>query len=274
VADDKKRYAFISYIRENKKEVDRLCDELAMEGVHVWLDRDKIQPGVRWKYAVQNAIRDGKFFIACFSNEYSSRDKNFMNEELTLAIEQLRQYSIDRIWFIPVLFSECKVPALSIGGGETLLDLNWVSLYENWNDGIQRILDVIKPIPLEIQEFIQTLRSVHPGFRKAAAEALGKIGDPVAVPALIAALGDEDFFVSLFAGVALAEIGPAAVPALLAALNDQRREVRIRAVDALWRIDDPVTAPALIEALSDEDSEVRSRAADALEEIKSGDYKH
>ena len=61
-----------------------------------------------------------------------------MNEELTLAIEELRQFASDREWFIPVLLSECDIPARSIGGGETLLDINWVPLYENWDAGIQK----------------------------------------------------------------------------------------------------------------------------------------
>ena len=80
-----------------------------------------------------------------------------MNEELTLAIERLRKIHHDREWFIPVLLSECDVPARSIGAGETLLDINWVALYKDWDTGIQGILSVIKPIPTEIPE--------HPGFQ-------------------------------------------------------------------------------------------------------------
>ena len=83
MADDEQKHVFVSYIRENSEEVDKFCDELTKHGVHVWLDRNKIQPGVRWKDAIRNAIRRGDFFIACFSKEYTSRDKSYMNEELT-----------------------------------------------------------------------------------------------------------------------------------------------------------------------------------------------
>jgi hypothetical protein len=38
VADDLQKHVFISYVRENKKEVDKFCDELIKRGVHVWLD--------------------------------------------------------------------------------------------------------------------------------------------------------------------------------------------------------------------------------------------
>ena len=68
-----------------------------------------------------------------------------MNEELTLAIEELRQRPSDRAWFIPVLLSECEVPARGIGAGETLADIQWVELYRDWEPGIIRIAAAIDP---------------------------------------------------------------------------------------------------------------------------------
>ena len=153
------KHVFISYVRENQDLVDSLCQDLENHGVKVWLDRKAIKPGARWKTAIREAIRHGNFFIACFSNEFTSKTKSYMNEELTLAIEELRKYTYDQEWFIPVLLSECDVPARSIGAGETLLDINWVALYDDWDAGIQRILSVIKPIPIEIQDLITALRS-------------------------------------------------------------------------------------------------------------------
>jgi hypothetical protein len=115
-----------------------------------------------------------------------------MNEELTLAIGELRQFASDREWFIPVLLSECEIPARSIGAGETLLDINWVQLYEDWYAGIQRILSVIRPIPPAIQNMLIELRSEDKDIRKRSVSALGEAGDPAAVLPLIEALKDED----------------------------------------------------------------------------------
>jgi len=143
------KHVFISYVRENSQNVQRIYDELVSHGVKVWLDRNEIKPGYRWKDAIQEAIRKGDFFIACFSKEYSGRDKTFMNEELTLAIEELRQRPTDRAWFIPVLLSECDVPNIKISAVETLRDIQWVELYKDWQDGIQRILSVIQPEALQ-----------------------------------------------------------------------------------------------------------------------------
>ena len=138
---------FISYVSENISEnievVDRLCQELRLHGIQVWRDRENIPPGHRWKREIKRAIQQGAFFIACFSKEYDERYKTYMNEELTIAIEELRQRPHDRIWFIPVKLNECEIPDRVIGGGEILEDLQCVYLYEDWDDRIRRILGVI-----------------------------------------------------------------------------------------------------------------------------------
>ena len=138
------RPAFISYVRENQREVNRLYDDLTLANIPVWLDIHDINPGTRWRNAIQQAIRDGAFFIACFSQEYHCRDSTFMEEELTTAIEELRQRPTNRVWFIPVKLNECEIPDRNIGGGETLRDIQYVSLDENWDEGIQRIIRVIQ----------------------------------------------------------------------------------------------------------------------------------
>jgi HEAT repeat protein len=73
--------------------------------------------------------------------------------------------------------------------------------------------------------------------RRAAAEALGKIGDPQAVPALMEALKDRDEDVRKAVAEALGEIGdPQAVPALLETLKDEDEDVRWAATMALWKL--------------------------------------
>jgi len=137
-------HVFVSYLHENDKEIQMLYTRLTSYGVEVWLDRYEIKPGTDWRLAILEAIQEGNFFIACFSKEYNDRNTTFMNEELALAIEQLRRRPIDQVWFIPVLFSG-KVPNWPIRPGQTLRDLEWVELdkEEKWENGIQKILKVI-----------------------------------------------------------------------------------------------------------------------------------
>ena len=119
------QYVFVSYVRENEKTVNRLYHALTSQGVHVWLDREKIKPG--------------------------DQDDTYMNEELTVAIDVLRQKSLDRPWFIPVKLNECKIPDRDIGGGRTFEDFQWVELHEEWDIGIQKLLKSILPENPEVE---------------------------------------------------------------------------------------------------------------------------
>lgn len=140
---------FISYVQENSVEVARLVEDLKSNGIDVWMDKDSLLPGERWKDKIRDNIKNGDFFIACFSEQYHHRNSTYMNEELVVAIEELRKRSSDRAWFIPVVLNECNVPARNIGAGETLLDLHWANLHSNWNEGIQKMLNVILSDELE-----------------------------------------------------------------------------------------------------------------------------
>lgn len=153
---------FISYVRENSEEVQRLAAELETHGIEVWLDKVKLKPGYRWQDAIREGISQGDFFIACFSTAYYNRSKTYMNEELTLAVEELRQRASDRAWFIPVLLSECEIPNRNIGGGETLRSIQWVELYKDWDNGVRLILSVIQPdLPDESQIDIPKMQEKH-----------------------------------------------------------------------------------------------------------------
>ncbi len=138
-------YIFISYVKEDAVQVDRLIGELRSAGMTVWIDREDLLPGQRWREAIRQAICNGMFFMACFSANYSGRGSTYMNEELTLAVEQLRKMPSNRAWFIPVLLSDCSVPEREIGGGERLSDIQWVSLFNDWRSGVAKILRVVGP---------------------------------------------------------------------------------------------------------------------------------
>ncbi len=67
------KHIFVSYVRENAEAVDRLCRDLRANGVSVWIDRDKIVPGVFWADAIRRAIQNGAYFLACYSRARSQR---------------------------------------------------------------------------------------------------------------------------------------------------------------------------------------------------------
>ena len=128
--------------------------------------------------------------------------------------------------------------------------------------------------PAAIPVLIKTLRSSDGRWLGSRiVDALGQIGDTAAVLGLIEVLSDERWSMRQSAAYQLGEIGePAkeAVPALIKALSDEEGYVRVRAADALMKIDGSkrtLVTPVLIQLLSDENHEIRDMAVDALKKI-------
>lgn len=128
----------------------------------------------------------------------------------------------------------------------------------------------------------------HPDehVRVAAAHWLGRVGNPLACEALVAALSDPSRAVVLEAIRALGSLDPSvpggrigvgdarAIPALLSHLEGPDADLRLAAAEALAHVlavgppgeHDPRTLPLLAQALTDQDARVRAMAATALGE--------
>jgi sugar/nucleoside kinase (ribokinase family) len=137
-------HVFISYVRENAQRVMRLAEALRASGVKVWLDRNAIKPGADWRQAIQEAIETGSFFIACFSKQYWNRSRNYMNEELKVAIDEIRRRRSSTPWFIPALLDRCAIPPEPLYGGKTLKDLQAVALHADWSKGLEQIVSLVR----------------------------------------------------------------------------------------------------------------------------------
>jgi HEAT repeat protein len=291
---------FISYVRENSDVVTRLADALEAFGVEVWLDKTQIRPGYRWSDAIRDAIGEGAFFIACFSAEYADRRRSYMNEELTLAIDELRQRPTDQAWFIPVLLNRTSVPDRSIGAGETLQSIQYVALYEDWDAGVQQILSVINPVSGLLHDLIVQLSASSARARIRAADQLGRLGAAAekALPSLLTLLDDpnetvraaaadalgnigvpdrkvilkllaiteddrHEYYPSVLANKSLVKMGSSAIPTLLKALGSRNRRASQAAVRTLAEIGD-ASLPGLTRALESDHARVRAGAMRAI----------
>jgi serine/threonine protein kinase len=138
-------HAFLSYVREDSRQVDELQRILERAGVPVWRDTADLWPGEDWRTKIRHAITNNALvFIACFSQASISRYKSYQNEELTLAIEQMRMRSPDDPWLIPVRLNECEIPDREIGAGRTLASIQRADLFgDSAEEGSERLVAAI-----------------------------------------------------------------------------------------------------------------------------------
>lgn len=142
-------HVFLSYCRDNKREVNQLHDDLVRHGFEVWWD-DNLLAGQDWKSEIRKAIQSSGAVVACFSAEVQERDASGMFPELRDAIEVYRQMRPGSIFLIPVRLSECRIPELPIDATRFLSDLHYVDLFpaEERADGITNVVNSLSTRPL------------------------------------------------------------------------------------------------------------------------------
>jgi hypothetical protein len=145
--------AFISYVREDSRRVDRLEKFLKENGVPVWRDIHDLRPGEDWHAKIREAIAaDSLAFVACFSKNSEARQISSQRDELLLAIEQFRMRPPGRPYILPIRFDDCAIPDLDIGANRTLNNLHHVDLFgKQWQPSTESLLegirDVLRPAP-------------------------------------------------------------------------------------------------------------------------------
>ncbi|MGQ9908138.1 MAG: HEAT repeat domain-containing protein, partial [Candidatus Flexifilum sp.] len=153
--------------------------------------------------------------------------------------------------------------------GDTEAFLGWVELLDLMNRA-----DVgLRFVHLRLRDYfgrsyaLKHLSDANARMRRAAAEALGELGDVRAVAPLIDRLKDRDSDVRRAADEALVQIGAASVAPLIECLKDEVWNVKRAAAQALGKLKDRRAVAPLIECLKDGDWEVRRAAAWALVQL-------
>jgi TIR domain len=128
--------------------VDQLQEILEQAGIRVWRDTADIWPGQDWKLAICNAITTGSLvFLACFSEKSQRKGNSYQNEELNLAVGQMRLRQPGTPWLIPVRFDKCSLPSFDLGGGRMLNSLQCADLFgPNYQAQAERLVLSIQRI--------------------------------------------------------------------------------------------------------------------------------
>ena len=138
------RHVFISYVNEDSNYVKNLSEELEIRGIKVWLDKQDLDPGVKWENSIIKAIKNGLCFIACFSTNSEKKPKTFQRKEIRIALNELSLMPEEKIWLIPVKLSECEIQPMKSTDGTEIRSLQWIDMYSNMEKGIDKLINVIE----------------------------------------------------------------------------------------------------------------------------------
>jgi hypothetical protein len=179
-------HAFISYVREDSEQVDSLERILEAAYLPVWRDTNDLWPGQDWKSKIREAIKNGALaFIACFSSNSVGKPKTFMNEELVLAVEQIRLMQPGHVWLIPVRLDDCQLLEYDLGAGRTLESIQRIDLFgpkreENISRVVRAVLGVLGQSELSPATEAEAIPGADAGDRGAllAGALKGALSDP------------------------------------------------------------------------------------------------
>jgi hypothetical protein len=138
---------FISYAREDRLQAGRLYRDLCEAGIQAWLDEHTLRPGQRWKSVVSDAIRSCRYFLAVLSSSSVSK-RGFVQREITQALEMLDEFPESAVYLILARLDSCRPSHAK------LLELHWVDLFPDWQQGIERIIGAMRET-----DFLETLPS-------------------------------------------------------------------------------------------------------------------
>jgi hypothetical protein len=125
---------FLSYVQEDKAEVENLYQRLLDAGYKSWMGSKDIRPGELWETSIRNAIKESNFFLACLSTR-SVNSRGFSHKEIRLALDVLDEMPENHIYLIPVRLEDCQMP-------DNLGDFQPANLFEP--DGFDRLLQAIE----------------------------------------------------------------------------------------------------------------------------------
>lgn len=135
--------AFISCVKEDLNEAEYLREVLGRNGIETWLFSRNLKIGQDWKQEIRNAITEGSFYIPIFSQAWASRAKSYMNEELNIAIEELRLRPSNAGWFLPISLDGTFPPDQSLGGSGRLSDIQVSDVSTGWTRCITEMLETM-----------------------------------------------------------------------------------------------------------------------------------
>jgi len=119
---------FIAYVKEDQAPAERLCETVEAAGFSPWMDVRKLLPGQNWPRALDAAIENSDFFIACFSSRSVNKRGGFQSE-IRYALDCARRIPLDEIFMVPIRLDDCRLP------WPIQRELQYIDFFPDWHRG-------------------------------------------------------------------------------------------------------------------------------------------
>ena len=125
-------HIFISYSRADIQAIDRLAATLKEAAIEVWIDREGIDGGAKWRTRIVEAIKSASAFVIALSPDSVKSDN--VSRELAVA-EQTNKP------IVPILLRPTTIPS---DLEYTLSQLQRIDLAEDYGAGVKRLLKTLR----------------------------------------------------------------------------------------------------------------------------------
>ena len=128
---------FLAYVEEDRRAAESLYDALETQGFSTWMDVRKLLPGQNWPRAIEAAIADSDFFVACFSTRSVNKRGGFQ-AEIRYALNCARRIPLDEVFVIPIRLDSCRVPRV------VECELQYIDLFPDYERGLRRLVSAMR----------------------------------------------------------------------------------------------------------------------------------
>lgn len=128
---------FVAYAREDLAVAERLHGDLAMAGFSPWMDGARLLPGQNWPRAIEMAIQNADFFVACFSQRAVVKRGGFQ-AEIRYALDCAHSLPLDDIYIVPLRLDACHVPR------SVAREYHYIDLFPDWQAALRRLTGMIR----------------------------------------------------------------------------------------------------------------------------------
>ena len=129
-----KTSVFLIHAHSDRETVHKLYQRMVKDGINVWLDAERLQPGQDWQNEIRNALLKCEVVLVCLARGFD-KQHGYRHEELKLALDKASFVPDDRVFIIPVRLEECEVP-------ESLNHLHRVDVFKP--GGYKKLLSVLQ----------------------------------------------------------------------------------------------------------------------------------